>query len=110
MRKISPAVSHQEFLIRSLRDPQEASAYLNAALEAGDRRAFCLALKNVLDAQGGMTHFARKTRINRVSLYQMLSEKGNPGFGNILLLLRSVGIKFEVASRTHSKHPHKKAA
>lgn len=110
MKKISPAVSHQKFLIQSLRDSQEASAYLNAALEAGDRRAFCLALKNVLDAQGGMTHFARKTRINRVSLYQMLSENGNPGFENIRLLLRSVGLKFEVTSGTQSKPPHKRAA
>ncbi len=110
MRKLSPAVSHQKFLIQSLHDPQEASAYLNAALESGDRRAFCLALKNVLDAQGGMTHFARKTRINRVSLYQMLSENGNPGFENILVLLRSVGIKFQVTSKEYSKHPHKKAA
>ena len=110
MKKFSPAVSHQKFLIQSLRDTGEASAYLNAALEGGDRRAFCLALKNVLDAQGGMSHFARKTRINRVSLHQMLSKKGNPGFDNILLLLQSAGVRFLVAANSSSKHPHKKAA
>ena len=54
MKKNLPAVSHQKFLIQSLRCPEEASAYLNAALENGDRRAFCLALKNVLDAARSM--------------------------------------------------------
>lgn len=89
-------MSHQKFLIQSLQDPAEAAAYLNAALEGGDHHAFCLALKNVLDAQGGMSHFARKTRMNRVSLYQMLSKKGNPGFAHILQLLQSAGVRFSI--------------
>ena len=110
MKKLTPAVSHQDFLIQSLRDPELASAYLNAALEEEDRRAFCLALKNVLDAQGGISHFARKTKINRVSLHQMLSKKGNPGFDNILRLLQSAGVRFLVTSNSASKQPHKKAA
>ena len=110
MKKNPPTVSHQKFLLHLLRNPEEASAYLNAALEAGDRRAFCLALKNVLDAQGGLSQFARKTQLNRVSLYQMLSKKGNPGFDNILRLLQSAGVRFQVAPDPSTKQPHKKAA
>ena len=97
VKKITAAVPHKNFLLTALQDPGEAAAYLNAALEGGDQRAFCLALKNVLAAQGGMTFFARKTRINRVSLYQMLSDKGNPAFENILQLLHSAGVRFTVS-------------
>ena len=38
-------------LIKDLQDPEEATAYLNAALEAGHQEAFLLALRNVLDAR-----------------------------------------------------------
>ena len=97
--KVPPAVSHHDWLIKSLKDPEEAAAYLNAALEAGDKKAFLMALKNVIDARGGMTRFARASKINRVSLYKMLSGNGNPGFGNILLLLQIAGIRFKAVTR-----------
>ena len=37
-----------------------------------------LALRNVADAQGGMTKCAKKARLNRENLYRILSKKGNP--------------------------------
>src|SRR5574340_969929 len=46
--------SYQKDLIESLRDPCEAAAYLNAAIEEGDRAVFLLALRNVAEAHGGM--------------------------------------------------------
>ena len=76
-----------------------ASEYLNAALEAGDKKAFLMALRNVIEARGGMTRMARSSKINRVSLYKMLSGNGNPGFGNILLLLQLAGIQFKAVSK-----------
>jgi probable addiction module antidote protein len=75
MSKIS---SYQEDLIESLKDPEEAAAYLNAAIEEGDRAVFLLALRNVAKARGGMASLAEKTGLNRESLYRMLSKKGNP--------------------------------
>ena len=100
MKKIRPAVSYQKFLIQSLRDPKEAAAYLDAALEGGNARAFLLALRNVLEAQGGISQAARRTKIHRVSLYKMLSKNGNPGFENILRLLDASGISLQL---THKK-------
>lgn len=93
---MKPAVSYHEELIKILKDPTEASAYLNAALEAGDKEAFLLALRNVLEARGGMTRISRHAKINRVSLYKMLSANGNPAFENILRLLRTAGIRLQV--------------
>jgi probable addiction module antidote protein len=106
MKKVPPAVSHHDWLIKSLRaDPEEASGYLNAALEAGDKKAFFMALRNVIEARGGMTRFAKASKINRVSLYKMLSGKGNPGFLNILVLLQHAGLRFQASS--WKRHPGK---
>ena len=97
---MKPAVSHYEELKKLLKDPVEASAYLNAALEAGDKKAFLFALKNVLEAQGGMTRISKHAKINRVSLYKMLSSNGNPGFENILRLLQGAGIRLQVVPQS----------
>ena len=91
------ARDYYQDLIQDLKDPKEAAAYLNAALEAGDKKAFLFALRNVLIAQGGMTKVSDRTKINRVALYKMPSKNGNPGFYNIARLLRIAGIHFRVA-------------
>jgi len=41
---------YQEDLIEALKNPEEAAAYLNAALAEGDRETFRLALRNVAKA------------------------------------------------------------
>ena len=100
---MKPWQDYQEDLLEALKDPVEASAYLNAALEAGDKKAFFLALRNVLEAQGGMTKTSERTKLNRVSIYKMLSKTGNPGFENILRLLRTAGVYFSVVPRQRLK-------
>lgn len=44
--------NYQESLLVSLREPEEAAEYLNAALEEGDEQLFLLALSNVAEANG----------------------------------------------------------
>jgi DNA-binding phage protein len=44
---------YQQDLIEALKKPEEAAAYLNAALEEGDRETPLLALRNVGEANGG---------------------------------------------------------
>ena|SRR3990167_9442765 len=96
---MKPAVDHYEELIKELKDPEEAVAYLNAALEAGDKKAFLLALRNVLIAQAGMTKISDRAKMNRVSLYKMLSKNGNPGFENVLRLLQTAGVQFRIVPK-----------
>jgi len=88
--------TYQEDLVNALKDPREAAAYLNAAIEEGDRAVFLLALRNVAEAQGGMAALARRTRMNRESLYRMLSSKGNPEIRSILTLLNSMELRLVV--------------
>jgi hypothetical protein len=57
-------VSHHEYLIKSLRDPKEAIAYLRVALEEyeqdGDTEFFLLALRNIAEARGGSISTRKK--------------------------------------------------
>lgn len=93
IRKIK---SYQEDLIEALKDPREAAEYLNAAIEDGDKEVFLLAMRNVAEAHGGMSAVARKARINRESLYRMLSKKGNPELKSVLNLLHVIGLKISI--------------
>jgi probable addiction module antidote protein len=88
--------TYQEDLIEALKDSREAAAYLNAAMEEGDRELFLLALRNVAEAHGGMTAISEKAKLNRESLYRMLSKKGNPEIKSILTLLNSMGLRLTV--------------
>ena len=88
--------SYQDSLIKRLCDPQEAAAYLDAALEEGDRPAFLLAIRNVIDARGGMTQMARQTGLNRENLYRVLSERGNPEINSLEKLLKGLGLRLAV--------------
>jgi probable addiction module antidote protein len=92
---MKPTKSYQENLIQSLKAPEEAAEYINAALEEEDLDVFLLALRNVAEAHG-MTSVSRRAKLNRVSLYRMLSKRGNPEFQSVLQLLSSWGLKLEV--------------
>ena len=90
--------AYEAELIESLRNPGEAEHYLNAALEEDDPELFLLALRNVAEAQGGLAQLADKTKLNRESLYKMLSERGNPELRSLDTLLHALGFCLAVAS------------
>ncbi len=92
--------TYQEDLLEALTNPREAAAYLNAAMEDGDRELFLLALRNVAEALGGMTTLSRKSKLNRESLYRILSKNGNPEIRTILTLLHALGLKLSVEPQT----------
>jgi len=91
---------YEEYLIESLKDPEEAAGYLNAVIEGGDFRVFLLALKHVQQAYGGMTKLATKTNKSRASLYKTLSATGNPYFKTIQHILSTINLSLVV---THKK-------
>ena len=87
---------YQVSLIDRLADPIEAAAYLDAALEDGDRAVFLLAIRNVIQAFGGMTQISRRTGLNRENLYRVLSEQGNPELNSLEKLLKALGLRLAV--------------
>jgi len=93
---MKPYVDYHKHLIRELKDPKEAIAYLNAALEEPDPRAFLIALRNVAEAQGNLSDLAKKSKLPRVSLYRITSAKGNPTIENVTKLINAIGLRFYI--------------
>ncbi len=90
---------YQEDLIESLKSPKEAAAYLNAAIEEGDRELLLLALRNIANAQGGISAVAKKAHLNREHLYRLLSKRGNPEIKSLMTLLRAMGMELRVMAQ-----------
>lgn len=88
--------SYKEHLHNRLQDSVEAAGYLNAALEDEDPHVFLLALKDVVEAKGGMSWLSEESSMNRQSLYRSLSERGNPKMKTILSILSSLGMEIEI--------------
>ncbi len=82
---------YDNFLNKELKDTEIAAEYLNAALEGGSIPELLIALRNVAQAHG-ISELSSVTKLNRQALYKMLSDKGNPTLGSLLVLLKAVGL------------------
>jgi probable addiction module antidote protein len=99
------AVEYKRRLLKDLKDLKYAAGYLTASFEEGED-VFLLALRDVVQAQLGISALARMTKLNRENLYEMLSEKGNPRLKSLASVLEKLGL--ELAFRP--KHKNAKAA
>jgi probable addiction module antidote protein len=88
--------SYHDELLERLKDPNEAAAYLDAALEDGDQAVFLMAMKDVTDAHGGVSKVSRAAHLNREALYRTLSKSGNPKLGSLDSILHAVGLRLSV--------------
>lgn len=93
---MSRSIGYKELLKERLKSPKEAAAYLNAALEDEDPGVFLVALRDIAEANGGMTHLAREAHLNRETLYRTLSKRGNPTLTNLRNLLGSIGLEIAI--------------
>jgi probable addiction module antidote protein len=90
---MSVTVRYHDYLVKRLADREEASSYLNAVAEDGDIKFLLKALRNVVEAQGGVGALAKKTKLSRTTLYKTLSETGNPSIGTLEAILDVYGIR-----------------
>lgn len=102
------AESYRASLVEGLKDPDEAAAYLNACLEDEDPKVLLLALRDVAEAHGGIRQLSRSAKLNRESLYRMLSRSGNPSLASLHGILRAYGLRLAV--RTIKPGPRKRSA
>ena len=91
---------YRDFVIQTMRDPDEAIAYLQSSLEEfekdGNSEAFLIALRTVAEAKGGISELSKKTDLNRQALYKILSKKGNPRLKTLNTVLNSLGFKLSI--------------
>lgn len=88
-------VRYVDGLRERLKDPANAAAYLDAALEESDQEVFLLALRDVAEARG-LSVVAQDAQLNRENLYRMLSRDGNPQLASLNALLKSMGLRLAV--------------
>jgi len=91
--------THDDAVIEMLRDdPDMAVDYLRTAFdeldEEGGESAFLMALRHVVEAQGGMAAVAERAKVSRESLYRALSPKGNPTLRTMTAVIKATGIHF----------------
>ena len=88
------------FLIERLKDPENALAYITVALEevsqTGKTKPLLMALRNVAEAQGGMSELADRTGLNRQSLYKSLSSDGNPRLNTLLKIMKALSFQLTI--------------
>ncbi|MDR1324393.1 MAG: putative addiction module antidote protein [Candidatus Margulisbacteria bacterium] len=73
-----------------LNSEEDVRMYLETAFESSDTGFIAHALGNVARARG-MGKVAKKTGLNRESLYRSLSRKKNPYFSTISKVMNSLG-------------------
>lgn len=96
MKNKNKKTKYHDDLIESLKDTEEAVAYLKAALAESDMpEVFLLALRNVAEAKG-FTQLARESNLNRENLYKLLSDNGNPELSSLYAILDALGLKLSV--------------
>lgn len=97
------SVSYDEGLMERLKDRDYATEYLQACFEETDMPAvFLSALNNVARAYG-IAKLAKKTKLNRTTLYRILSESGNPGIRTLEMLLDAMGFKLSIEPKQLKK-------
>jgi probable addiction module antidote protein len=91
--------THDEAVIEMLeKDPGFAAEYLRVAFEEMDEEggeiAFLSALRQVVEARGGMSSIAERSGLSRESLYRALSPNGNPTLKTLTAVIHATGLKF----------------
>ena len=89
--------NYKDDLKRRLGDPGYAAEYLAQVLAEKDSAAFLIALKDVVEAGGGLGRLAGRVRLKRPSLYKILSKNGNPTLETLQEILEPLGLRVSVA-------------
>ena len=78
-----------------LETPEDVAYFINAALKDGDPTVVKHAIGTAARSKG-MAAIAEEAHLNRTSLYRAFEEDGNPLFFNVLKVLASLGLSFQV--------------
>jgi probable addiction module antidote protein len=90
--------SYQDYLVESLKDSEEAAAYIEAILEAENPEPELLlsALKDVIEAQSKMNNLSEEAKLNWENLDKILSESGGSEVYSLVALLEALGFRLAV--------------
>ena len=94
-----PTKSYREDLLKRLSDSNYACQYLKVAfdemLQDGNKSAFLLALKNIVEAKCSVQEVASNAEISRKDLHLLLSGQDNPTIETLAYFLQAVGLTID---------------
>ena len=89
-------VSFDNYMAESMKDPDQAAAYIEAVMGLDDPAALLVALRHVAKAHG-MAEVARRANVGEKTLFKSLSANGNPTLSTVHKVLAAVGLRLSVA-------------
>ncbi|KYC42007.1 transcriptional regulator [Scytonema hofmannii PCC 7110] len=92
---------YQDYLIESLKDPEEAVAYIEAILEAENPEPELLrsAIEDVIDARLRMNNLSEQAKVHWENLSSILSKSSGEEIYSLVTLLNSLGFRLEVTRK-----------
>jgi len=90
------STSYHEKRIQDLKNPLEVAAYIEVVLEEGDPKMLSKALKNFIEAHGGIEQMSAPVKELYNKLDQMLLDKGEIEFYSLNSLLDVLGLHLAV--------------
>ncbi|MBE9142263.1 helix-turn-helix domain-containing transcriptional regulator [Planktothrix mougeotii] len=96
--KIPVSDSYHNYLIESLKDPEEAAAYLEVALEEGSDQPQLLkkVISNILEAHSQLNYSYDSNQINREKLDQAVALINCIAIYNFMELVDLLGFKISI--------------
>jgi DNA-binding phage protein len=89
-----------DLLMETLHDPEDARLFLSVILEEyeedGDTEAFLLALKDVIEAQGGIAKVIKHSKLSQQDINNFFADKDNPRFDILEIILQALGFRLSV--------------
>ena len=91
---------HDYLIERLAADKEEAIGYLDVALEEyqedGDTAFFLKGIKNVVEAQGGISELAKRTHMSPDALQKILSSDKAPHIDTLGTILNALGCRLSI--------------
>jgi DNA-binding phage protein len=94
------STSYHQKLIEDLKDPLEAAAYIEVVLEEGEPKFLSKAIKNVIEAQGGINNLSPSVQEFYQKFEHILLEKGEIEFYCLSALLDALGLQLAVTVKS----------
>jgi DNA-binding phage protein len=96
--KMPTSDSYREYLIESLKDPEEAGGFIGAILEEKDPEPALLrnAIRKVIEARIRMNALSESAKEHHEKLDKILTESGGSEIYSLVELLEALGFKLEI--------------
>lgn len=100
----------REYLMERLADPENAINYLDVSLEEyqvdGDTDFFLMGLRNVVEAQGGVSTFAEQIGLEQETLQELLSNSAAPRIDTFNTIVKALGCRLSIKPQEDANPTH----